>query len=189
VLSVCSSPPCVSPGVLPMADGSKKTSTFSRMRTSLKMKDKSKAGKDPPDVTRSSAAAAVAQPKGKRSSKDKKEEKKREKSRRSSSKSSVESPPSGSVRDSFILQSPSVLAVEDRLQHGSPPGGEESALSGNSSGATRGELFTDDPLRVEVSELLHPHTSLSCECQMYIARHQLCIGPSQKAQNCSGCYI
>ena len=144
-----------------MADnstGGKKT-VFSRIKTSIRSKDKGKPEKDPPDVAQSSVAAAVAQPKDKQSSKAKKEEKKREKSRRSSSKSSVGSPPSGSARDSFILQSPSVLA-EGRPQHGSPPGGEESAFSENSSEATRGELFPDDPLKVAVSELLHPHTTL-----------------------------
>ena len=155
-----------------MADnstGGKKTVFFSLIK-SKRSKDRGKPEKDPSDVAQSSVAAAVAQPKDKQSSKAKKEEKKREKSRRSSSKSSVGSPPSGAARDSFILQSPSVLA-EGRPQHGSPPGGEESAFSENSSEATGGELFPDDPLKVAVSELLHPHTTL----KSYIARHQLYI--------------
>ena len=113
-----------------------------------------KAVKDTPGAAQSTATGA--QPQGKQNSKQKKKEKSKDKKRKSSAarspESSVDSPlygSYGSVRDSFILQSPSAVE-EDRLQQGSPPDGE-SAFVQNLSLAIRGELFPDDPETVEVS--------------------------------------
>ena len=170
-----------------MADSSKEKKYRLRIGSFGRSKAKGKPGKDPPEVTHSSASAlpqdkqntkqtssasalpqdkqntkqtssASALPQDKQNTKQTSKQSKKEKKQSSSSRSlktSIESPASGLNRDSYILESAATASSstvgEDKVQHGSPPSGGESALIENSSEATYGELFHDDPQRVKVS--------------------------------------